>query len=466
MTTSNDESEEIICQEELTGLGGKLVLDDLKVVLTAFGQDITRPPAGPLHFLLKKGGYATLLDWIQGGNETRYSLPVTVHSQEFLAGTILVGPHKWTSDDRVRSLSFTFSNADLALFYMEHMNDRALKLRGKKKKLHVHVFDPDRSVVTTLDVGALTITIRMSTKIEGLSLNQGISSTPLVEVSFREPLSLKEVHRVVRDIISFFELSLGVPCQMSRVEVSSLTEQEVDSYWDKNEFPPSYEVRWLQNKSTPQKPRGHHGDAIFKAARAAWRSQLNKSLKRWMERRKDWQVAYSLMDAYLVSERMYGSLKVLRLMAWFESIPTNIQGPKITNSQIEKLAAAARRRAGELEVSITTQRLREVLRMVKYLPLHERIERAIKMIKNKFGAEYVKATLLEDCVSAIKIRNSAAHGSSPGRVSGREWFNMVHALELVCALSMLLDLKVQKKTLKLVNRHPLMSYQWNDRAKD
>ncbi|WP_208346332.1 hypothetical protein, partial [Aetokthonos hydrillicola] len=427
MTTSpisgDRDDKELICQDVASGLSGRLSLSDLKVTLTSFGDPIPSPKTDILHFVLEKRGYASLLQWFEGGGQQTYGTAATFTSQEYIANTILIGPRPWRSTDRIRYASFTFTNAEIALHYAEHLNDRGVRKRASKRKqyLHVDVYAPHRSEIISLRSASLSITLRMLTTVGGSGgfLNSRITSIPQVILSFPKHITLEETYRKIKDVLTFFELSIGTACRVAKVSVSPESREAFDSYWSRNEMPPLFDVYWHFPELKPTRTRLHPSVAIFKAYKRSTRTDLGKRLIVWLERRADWYVTYELMSSYLATERAYSSVRILRLMAWFESLPLYQQRLKISSKQIDKLAERSKRAARELGISTTEQRLRETLSALRYPSLASRIERAIKKLRVRFGKEIVGSDLIELCLTGIKIRNHAAHGNTPLRLDTR-----------------------------------------------
>lgn len=154
-------------------------------------------------------------------------------------------------------------------------------------------------------------------------------------------------------------------------------------------------------------------------------------------------------------------------MAWFESIPIHQERLPITPKQIKSLAEASKEIANRLSLSLPHERLREVLSALRFPSLSARLEKAIFTIRTSYGDDIVGADLLENCLIAKKIRDNAAHGNVPtDPVALRKMVDVIQSLELVCALSMLLQLKSDRNSIYDARRHSLLTHYWNKKFRE
>jgi hypothetical protein len=211
----------------------------------------------------------------------------------------------------------------------------------------------------------------------------------------------------------------------------------------------------------PSEKLTHPGDVAFPVVRPRDRAATSAALSSWLARGDEWKVVYALASGYLMATDTYDRDRLLRLFAWFEAIPPYKEESGISRSEIDKLAKAAGQKARELSIGVDTSRIKEVLGELKRVPLKKRMTLAVGRVRARFGGSVIPAEVDRDCLEAVRLRNLAAHGSlATNDFDFPSFARAIDAVQMVCFLSMLLDLELSEASGPLQPRslHPLMSY--------
>jgi hypothetical protein len=124
MRAYTDETIDVVCQDQSSGLIGRLAIrdDDLRLTLFSFDDNSRFEQEDQRVLELENSEYATLLDCIEGGGlEGTYGRSDFVCRQyHVIPNIVIIGERAWKSSDRVQSLRFKFTGAETALYYTEH----------------------------------------------------------------------------------------------------------------------------------------------------------------------------------------------------------------------------------------------------------------------------------------------------------------------------------------------------------
>jgi hypothetical protein len=166
-----------------------------------------------------------------------------------------------------------------------------------------------------------------------------------------------------------------------------------------------------------------------------------------------------LLLGYLAGADVYSRDRLLRLLAWFESIPLHGGEILISNQQIKKMRSVLEDESDVTRIGISQERLKQVLQELRRTPLKERMIKSINENRERFGLGRVPKEIEADCHAAVGYRNKAAHGSMQLEKSNLDDFaRAIHAVELICTMSMVRELEVNADKLVPIFQHPLLSY--------
>ncbi|MER8544751.1 hypothetical protein NKH41_03310 [Mesorhizobium sp. M1169] len=442
---------DLSCVDQAQRSGRFLVTgSEIKAELFSFGpHPRPMPPKNPI-LTLQTGKIVTFF-----GSWPRF-FASTVHAQY-----ALIGNRPWDENCRVAVAEFCLPTAKGSLAYHQH---RALEL---EENLHTERVYQDRLQIA--EVAADGVIVRLN-KMQSVMAErvEEISRDPTwISATFSEPVPLADIFQVLFHVQIFFELSEGRPCR--RVGQAVSTQQDTDVVEIDHDASFSLYVPASPSVENPE----FYSEPAFRVFRDVDRAETTRALVFWLNRRKEWELTYWLASQFINGGNTYDRARMLKAMAWFESIPTYDVKTKITKKHLEKLRAATRQASCFPTLGITDERLCEVLNALKRVPLHEKFETAITDIKAQFGEGVLPASIHADCKLAISFRNEAAHGGKEKSQDPREYFIAMTAVETVAYLATMRELGISKDVVrKLISRwgggHPYTRYhEWADsRARD
>jgi hypothetical protein len=414
---------------------------------------------------LENGQYATLLECVEGGKSYSSGREFNAYRESIIPNMVLLGPVAWGRENKVRSIRFTFAGAEAALYYGGHTESKFELRDGEGRPLaapmDVLVTNYGRlEILKVKTVDGVTLTLRMDIVSTRDILDPRFTSTPTVIIGFDDCLSLREAYRVARDVLTFFEISLGHRSRMKSITVRTVSEDEFIKAieTDKHQSAPEFHLRLWHDGWTMPTAKTHPGDVLFPVYNHENRKITEAALAVWIERRAEWSTAYWLAHRYMADANAYDRDRLLRLMAWFEAIPSFRGGSGVSDDSLSKLRKAVRGLPEFVATGITSERLTEVMAELKRLPLKYRLAQAVEQVRAAFGRSIVPSSTGADCHRAASLRNLAAHGEE---AIVHENFDAlvrgVHALELICCLSMMSDLDLAKDRLEHQG-HPSLQY--------
>jgi hypothetical protein len=375
---------------------------------------------------------------------------------------VLLGARPWEEAERPIAIGFTFHGAPEALHYRAH-RFRSLRPSESDDDGLVDVDVTDYSRTRILDIMAddgTRVTIRMMITSYGGLAGPEVVSRPGIVIELPQCCESSDIQDLALNVLAFFEISLGQGSRMHGVTVRSVSEKDVLRALEESNFRerPDFEVRTATGEFDHSREVTHVAYVLFPVYEEEHRTATAAALKAWLDRRQQWRVAYDLASDYLGGPDIYGREKLLRLMAWFEAIPTYRGGSELSETALAKLRRAVRSLPEFESSGVTIQRLSQVLGELKRRPLKERLSEAVGRVREAFGEYAVPPETEADCHRAVDFRNDAAHGE--GHEADRdfeEFFRAIEAVELVCCLSMLVDIPVLKERIGS-RGHPLQSY--------
>jgi hypothetical protein len=447
------------CKDSETGRLGQLIVEDENLSLALWAIDDPHggiwPDAERRLVLLETGEYATLLDCVAPSLSQLFGPAFRVQKQHTIPNIVLIGSRAWETQERARWLSFTFTGANSALFYREHVESR-FEMQDNEF-LQTEITDHARTNIFNVrtDEGT-TITARLDW-----------NSNPYLVVETDTALDIDEILALANTILLFFQISLGHRSKMFDMMIGGLPEaQQRDGDAASECFKLRRYFTWVPREVT------HKGDIIFPVYTASERRGTETSLKTWVERRVEWGTTYLLARRYLAGSEVYDRDRLLRLMAWFEAIPSYNNETGITDKDLQNLRRKIREQREFTQIirglqspwAITAdpadhakRRLSAALNQLRRYELKERLSQAVGRVRTCFGQQIVPSWCEVDCGEAARMRDDAAHGS---RGKPTDDFPLleraIHAVEMVCLLSMVADLGVP--TDRLCKGHPLQTY--------
>lgn len=444
----------VCCLERRSTWSGRLTLNNGTIGASLFRYDRNTPfrSADEIVTLdLETGDTATLLRCTP--------LSMGSFNHRFSAGYLLLGAREWSDADKVMILEFCLPEATGSLSYEDHKqfdfdsDDEAV--------VYVTRTIPARSEIMRVRGEGYDVIISKSPAIT-ISRLENIGDNPTwISIRYDKPCSLDESLQIPYHVQTLFALSEGKPLREMGLAVQSDRDGDVEE-------PTSFALyrRWrpadyeqVERIGVPQ---------IFRVFSRPDRDITEQALTRWLARRKQWEVTYWLAAQFVHGGEVTDRSKLMKAMAWFESIPDYKLDSGLTKWALVNFRRAARQLHSFKELNIEPARLSEVLNALFCLPLAERFNRAIKDVRTTFGEDVLGENIEQDCELAIKLRNDAAHGSH--RAIEENFLEVViatSAVETLAILTTFRDLGIDSKRIRdVTNRfgpHPFASHQmWAD----
>lgn len=443
-----------LCRETQVGLTGEFVFeaDQLKLKLISWEGQLFQPTARDICIELEDGHVATLLQCVpQEWN---------AHFVDCNVNQAVIGHREWTPDDRVRRLTFAFWAAREALHYNDHVEAgiEALDDIGDAvPTLLPSKIERSKLSILNATAGNLRVEVGFDAVVGFDRFRPGPRFRPLVAIEFTEPEELDVAKRLARHVLSFFELSVGVRSRMIDLRIGTQSLEERNSSIAAGAEPDEFMVR------VPHTPwgiadRAPPGTAAFPVYNPEQRALTAKMLSDWLERVTDWEPSYALASQYLTMRSQFNRDRLLRLAAWFESLPIGERKSAIAKTHREAITRAAQEQASKLGLDEYHERIREVLDGLAKKPLKAQLCDVAAILRERFP-NLVPEEIAADLQRFAKLRNDAAHGRiALSDDDGARNIRAMRAVELVCFLSMLTDMPVTTATANNLVRHVLAHY--------
>lgn len=413
---------------------------------------------------LHNAQYATLLECqLSGSGETSGSRS-SIRNSEIVPNFVLLGWRPWDESDKVRSFSFTFVGARNAIHYGDFRQSEFKKLRPSDSDdgpwVDVDIIDYSKTKIIEFKTeGGIEISISMNISGTFGFASREFKCIPYVNVQAPHGLSVRQSMKLAADILNFFEMSLGHKTRLLDTRVFAATRQEIS---DKIAEDPNYSVPEFQLRSWHDDFSGltitHPGDALFMFYNPEDRKIASSALNKWLDRREAWSNSYWLSRQYLKDNEVFDRPRMLKLMAWFESMPNHEFSSRVTDTLLSKLRRAVRGLPEFRETGLTAERLSSVLAELKRIPIKERLTSSIRDIKIYFANIVLPEELEEHAHSAVGIRNISAHGGEYAPLANSTDVVMcVWAIETICLLSSLVSIAPEEFLFER-SFHPLKRY--------
>lgn len=377
----------------------------------------------------------------------------------FKAGYLLLGAREWRETDKVSIFEFCLPGATGSLSYGDH---RKFDFEGDGDAvMYVNRTLPAHREIVRVRGEGYEVVISKAPVIMAARLEDVGNDPTWISVRYDKACGLDEALQVPYHIQTLFALSEGRPLR----EVGLALQSEGDG----NAGAPHAFALYRNWRPADYEQAEHIGvEQIFRVFNRPDRDITEKALTIWLARRKQWEVTYWLAAQFVQGGEVTDRSKLMKAMAWFESIPDYKLDSGLTKAALTRFKEDARDLPSFEELGVPSARLSQVLNELFRLPLAERFNQAIKDVRTTFGEDVLKAGIEQDCRAAIKLRNDAAHGShSPIEENFREFVIATSAVETLAILATLRELGVDQKRIRdVTNRlapHPYASYQmWAD----
>lgn len=450
MTSDADPPFRWLCREGESGLTGEFVADDegIRLKLVRYDGRWFSGETKDIGVQLENGDVATLFDcvpisWGQVAFETHVN-------------QALIGRRPWTTDDRVKLLTFSFWNGRQALHYADHMTFEHDDSSEHPFNHFVPRVDFSKLQIFEAVTDVATISVQLDAKLKFDRFRSGPEFRPLVAIEFVEPQGLDSAHRLASHVLTFFEMSSGRKSRLLDMMVSTQSLAELASAEEK--FPShNFKLRLPYGAWEAEKIRDIPC-ALFSVFDVPDREATRRALEKWVSRLAEWEPAYALLSGYLSNRNQFDRDRLLRLAAWFEAMPLADTRTDVSAAQRTAIVAAAQASADQQGRPDLSDRIRELLGGLSRKALKARLEGARERAASRFGASVPESTAV-DLVHFAKLRNDAAHGriAMSGDNAARD-IRAIRAAELICLLSLLSDLELPSSVSGSIGTHSLGAY--------
>ncbi|WMT87807.1 hypothetical protein NO932_04170 [Pelagibacterium sp. 26DY04] len=387
--------------------------------------------------------------------------PISTGSRnhQFKASYLLLGGREWREVDRVSIFEFCLPAATGSLSYGDH-KEYDFEEDGDAV-VYVNRTIPTRSEIMRVRGEGYEVVI---SKIPAISVArlEDINDDPTwISVRYDKAVSLEESLQVPFHIQTLFALSEGRPLRETGLAVQSEGDGKVEA-------PSAFALYRNWRPADYEQVERIGVEQIFRVFNRSDREITEKALAIWLARQKQWEVTYWLASQFVQAGEVTDRSKLMKVMAWFESIPDYKLDSGLTQTALTRFRRDARNLDSFERLGVPSERLSQVLNELVRLPLAERFNQAIRDVRTTFGEDVLGASIEQDCRLAIKLRNDAAHGSHGAiEENFREFVIATSAVETLAVLATLRELGVDRKRIRdVTNRftpHPYASYQmWAD----
>jgi hypothetical protein len=298
-----DEPLEVFCRDLCTGLTGRLVIQDeeLRLTLFSFDKELSFKHEQERVLQLENSEYATLLNCVEGGgSEGTYGRSDFLCRQyHIVPNMIVIGERAWGPNDLVRLIRFKFVGAKTTLEYAEHSRRRfEASSKDTGNALDSHTIDYSRLDILNAQGGGIHVRLWMSV-VDSLGIDRETQTEPVIIVDLEKRAQIPASLSIAREILVFFEMSLGVRSRMREMYVRSGTEQEQIASKERGGRYEEFRVCLRFGDWAPSRERTHPAYVVFPVYSSDDRDAAKAALSSWLERRQAWKTPYVLASAYL-----------------------------------------------------------------------------------------------------------------------------------------------------------------------
>lgn len=438
-----------ICFHNPSKRPGKLRISRKSIDLTLFDFRAGESHAEwmPKSVQLQSAEYATLFD-VRMGCLTRSHSTEVISSNQFFARQAIIGGREWTESDRVAVIEFMLSDTSALFAYGEHLK-RSYKPLSRSRDRTVVTYDFSREEIIKIYYGSIKLTIGLVPKIHTQRRDFAEYRDKFISIEFPESVDLQTAFHHLFHVEIFFMLAIGWPCFRYGVAIS--TEGDEGARNESNCFT----VYQAHNDELPQ-PKGD-SEPLFTCSTAIDRRRLRKALLAWMDRRNEWNLTYWMIHTFIRDCKLYDRNRLIRVMAWFESLPDFQGHASFSNRKLSVLKEAVSNLLEFKELGISKERL-AILGELRRPLLVDRIERAFRSMRSKYSKDIFSSELLDFCKLAKKYRDEAAHGGAGDSVD--EFHKLIMAstaIETLTFACTLADLGVSAARMRRIT-HPVIAH--------
>jgi len=454
---------------------GRLTVTDreMRLRIISFDKPFQINSQAPIFFELENGQTATLLHCIpSSGPERSHRYGRSIFFQNVSSDLVIFGSQPWRLESTVRSVRFRFVGSEEALF-APGIIERRYETEDSAKDAGGNSIDRTfRKDIITIDYGR---TSAVRARVHGSSihiffgsdhstgpLQEKVEFYPIVSIDFDTGKSIDDYIVVVSQLVALFALSIGQSSHPSEIRISHLTTAEIEAEIEATNYQGDFQVRYVWPATGQNDDDAWIGSAVLQVSDDRERSATAECLATWLNRGMDWRMAYRLMNEAMRKRGRIDRDRLLTAFGWFEAIPVEQYAPEFSTSDVASITEAAVGAARQLNPAVDASRIGSLIKMLGDESMAQRLRRIIPTLRAKFGDRLVPLRLEQDCVRAVRIRGTLAHGRSMNddEASFQDFLRSIYAMECAAFLLTIRDLPLSDDAPARISGHPLMNYRF------
>lgn len=430
--------------------------DNIRLRVASWHRHFNIEDGSLLTVHLDDARYATLRSVGRYSVSQSRSTTSRTYSGEYIATSAIIGRLPWTESRQIDDCEFSFAFSDHAIephlkqrrYYLDSLDELTTETTGPDSysgiRYSISVVDRDDLTVCAFETRDVKVHIWAAPS------GNSERGHAVVHLSFKRPdIGLSECELYVFEIVRFFSISMGLASRPIGLRVAS-GKLSVGG----DQVPDLYDIRHLWADDKIGEPSTH--DIVqFPARTAEQRVCLGDALKRWLDRRGEWQSTYA--NAFQCV-RQRGQISVSRLQAafaWIEATPT-LEGPApVSLTQVESIIASLSPILKDLNLLESKALIDGHLRHLAAPRTLDRVLTCLNRLRDKLGGDAVPTKLEADCRRAWKLRSRLSHGATFDRQTiAQSLSSAIHTAEYLGLLLLWEDMEggAPKAT------HPLARY--------
>jgi hypothetical protein len=371
-----------------------------------------------------------------------------IYSEEFISSLAVIGPDRWSDDDRLKLVNFTVEHAELMLCNREKTDD--LSKLDRPSKRYAELF--------SVRVGQITMRAEYFTT-DTLQFGRGRKIWPRLQIEFDHGVSLSDYFKHVLCVVTFLSFSLGRNLRPKTIQIGRLSiDEERLAAIEKRDFGGYHSVEYTWPVDVKERPESWANYPVLSARDEAQLAILMACLSSWAERFPAWRSANALMMNCLALEGEMTGIRLLAACTWFEEIPNSKSDVAIKPDDIEAIARSATEKAIELGYSKLEGRIKSSVTKVSGETRRSQFSRLIRSVKEKFGDEIVNDDIAKHLEAVMRFRGTAAHGhlNTDDDEKYRAFAKAVYAMEALCFLLTARDLPIEEAGIERMRQSPFL----------
>lgn len=449
-----DDGKPVHCVELVTGkdLTGTVIVSEQTIQASIYGfTDYFYVKGEPILLRTATNEIVSLHSNITSapGENSRLIEPrYTTYYQEILSNVAVVGYDPWTTDDRVRHVSFSVKHCTQLMSHRDKL--KAIGSNRYPTEDRFRLFS-DVAEEFTLKAGyAATY---------GMDFDAPTEFWPVFEIEFKRPRGIQEYISSVSDYVSFLSFCLGVKLKPSSIHIDRLSGDEVRNAIEHNAYPGHHRVYYVWPEVDIDTRDLWLGGSPVHSLNDAELSALRACLVAWMNRTANWKKSYSLMMTSFGLRKVISAERLINACRWLDDMALARSQDALSQTEVEEIAATAGKKALELGHNETiVGRIAGAIKRIRVESAEERFTRLVAKVEERFGRGILGDEAAVHLKTAIQFRGRVAHGEFRPRDSAefRAFSKSILAMEALCYLLTAYELPISQTGASRIGSNPLV----------